>query len=955
LSKEWGVPKYTNSTFDSIGNLLTITKPLTSPTQIFYNSFNKPASIIDPLNNTSSLTYNPNANLTQINLPNSSSKHFTYYSNGLVNTYMDALGNTITYNYDSFGDLTSVISPSGTKSFIYDASGRLISQKDENSYSTTYQYNYNDMVTIVTDPLSKTVQYGFDDDNNLTSVIDKNGNLSNLTYDTKDRLISIQDPAIKTKTFAYDSRDNIVSTTDENSHTIQYGYDAKKRLISKTNSLGTTNFGYDPAGNRISETNATGQIKTFSYDSLNQQISIADALGNTTTFTYNSLGQISGMQDPMGRTTSYSYDNVGLMTGITDAASHSTTATYDLNGNRLTIKDANNHTQHFSYDASNRLGSYTDASGNFFSFAYDGVGNLITETKPTGTISRTYNPINKVTNVVNAGGDNYTYTFDANGNLLTSSNNTGASSFSYNNLNQLVQYSDVFGNNVYYTYDAVGNKKSIKYPGDLIVNYDYDNDNNLIQVTDWLGHSTAYNYDTDSRLTEMNYPNIVSSNFSYDTASRLISKSNTITSTIINQSIFTLDANGNRTQENRQGPTPFHLTASSFAFSYGLDDRLLSDSLTSYLNDGAGNRIGQTNSEGTTSYNFSVDNILNSIVTAANTSTYHYDANKNRVEKNDGSIVTRYVLDPSGDLSQVLQEQDTSGNVKAHYIYGLGLIARIDSANNILYYHYDAQHNTVALTNASAQVTDTYTYEPFGTLLTHTGNTQQLFTFLGEYGVQQETSSLYYIRARYYDSANGRFLSKDYFPASLMSPQTLNRYVYGSNNPLSVFDITGLYGNVDGGGNGLALNYIKELSINVFKKKLENVLEFYSSKWFIESLYSHYSESFSNWDLYGLSMTTKFALTKGLPVAEVFVSGLSQYYEDKYTNMNSYEKWSNISLTIAEKSLSSTIKFIPYVGIPVSTLLDVMYDANKEEIFEFKNNNVVTNWLGEKFYKWGWY
>jgi RHS repeat-associated protein len=132
------------------------------------------------------------------------------------------------------------------------------------------------------------------------------------------------------------------------------------------------------------------------------------------------------------------------------------------------------------------------------------------------------------------------------------------------------------------------------------------------------------------------------------------------------------------------------------------------------------------------------------------------------------------------------------GAIKANYIYGIGLISRIDSAGQILYYHFNAEHNTIALSNSSGTVTDTFTYEPFGVMLDHRGTTQQPYTFMGQYGIEQETPGLYYMRARYYDAANHRFLIKDPYPATLADPQTLNKYAYGLNNPLSNIDPTGL-------------------------------------------------------------------------------------------------------------------------------------------------------------------
>jgi RHS repeat-associated protein len=163
-------------------------------------------------------------------------------------------------------------------------------------------------------------------------------------------------------------------------------------------------------------------------------------------------------------------------------------------------------------------------------------------------------------------------------------------------------------------------------------------------------------------------------------------------------------------------------------------------------------------------------------------------------------LTTHWDTDVSDGLSKVLQLTDTNGIVKSRYVYGLGLLERIDSANNALFYHFDAQHNTIALTDANDSTYDNYTYDPFGALLSHTGTTNQPFTFLGEYGVERENTSLYYVRARYYDAANGRFLSKDIYPYDLNEPQTINRYIYATNNPLSIFDYSGLYGDKDNAG-----------------------------------------------------------------------------------------------------------------------------------------------------------
>ncbi len=90
----------------------------------------------------------------------------------------------------------------------------------------------------------------------------------------------------------------------------------------------------------------------------------------------------------------------------------------------------------------------------------------------------------------------------------------------------------------------------------------------------------------------------------------------------------------------------------------------------------------------------------------------------------------------------------------------------------------------MALTDGSGNVTATYAYDAFGAVRSQTGSTTNLWQFTGQQ--LDAESSLYFLRARYYDSSTGRFLGRDPLSASL------NPYSYADNNPVNATDPSGM-------------------------------------------------------------------------------------------------------------------------------------------------------------------
>ncbi|PPA86071.1 hypothetical protein C4A75_05575 [Brevibacillus laterosporus] len=63
------------------------------------------------------------------------------------------------------------------------------------------------------------------------------------------------------------------------------------------------------------------------------------------------------------------------------------------------------------------------------------------------------------------------------------------------------------------------------------------------------------------------------------------------------------------------------------------------------------------------------------------------------------------------------------------------------------------------------------------------------FLYVGE--VYDEESGLIYLRARYYDPNDGRFITEDTYKGQVDNPLSLNRYSYVYNNPIRFDDPTG--------------------------------------------------------------------------------------------------------------------------------------------------------------------
>jgi hypothetical protein len=210
---------------------------------------------------------------------------------------------------------------------------------------------------------------------------------------------------------------------------------------------------------------------------------------------------------------------------------------------------------------------------------------------------------------------------------------------------------------------------------------------------------------------------------------------------------FTLDDNGNRTGCTVSSALTFYSAAQFVDYAYSYKGNRLTTI-------GAGTSLeydaeGQLSKKGSLTCAFDDAHRMTatSSSSSSNSSTFYYDGANRRLKVVRNGVTRRYIHDALGNL---LAEADGSGVILRYFIYGKGLLAAVDASTGALYcYHFDATGNTVAMTNASQEVVNRYAYAPFGEVAAKSETWAQPFTYVGQYGVFQESDNLYYMRARY--------------------------------------------------------------------------------------------------------------------------------------------------------------------------------------------------------------
>ncbi len=776
-------------TYDNAGRRTSVTDRLGNKTTITYHSPSGfPATITDALGNTTTFTYTAQTQGS-----------FTFYVTTKIQ-YAD--GSSVTRAYDASGNLTSVTDASGyTTKYTYNNHGQVISATNGGRV-TTYAYAGDGTIASVTDPSGNVTTYTYDAAKRVTQIKFADGSTRSFTYDNLDNILKETDERGKTTTFAYDDNDRIQSETDALGKSATTIYTSDEEIQTRTDRTGAaTSFTYNELGLLKSTTLPAGEIFSRTYDAQHRLATAVDGAGHGITYAYDKEGGVIAQTDALNRKVTFSrdalgrviktttpssaiymtaYDKMNRVTSITDPTNRATTFTYSPGGNLATetIGDA---TVSFTRDASGGS-TVIDPMGNSWisgrtsrvdplnrttSFSFDKRGRVSSVQTPIGTVALTYDPAGNLTRGQFSDATDLAFTYDDDNRLLTAP----GIALAYDAEGRITS-----SNGLAVTRDANGRIASITYATGKSVTYTYNSTGDLASVSDWVGGATTFAYDAAHQLMAIKRANGSSTNFTHDQDGRIASIKEDAGSSIAIQR----DAAGRVISETRTQPTSANIAPGVLPLSYDAASQV-----AGFTYDG----MGRVTADSVRTYTWNMASRLTGYSGAGGSMTAAYDALGLRTSANDTSFTWNYAT----SLPTLAVAAAGSGNIR-YYVYtptGI-LLHMIDAASNTRrFYHFDETGSTVMLTDDSGAVTDSYGITPYGETVTHSGPSDNPFTWQGAFGVMQEGSTgLYYMRHRYYDSTAARFLSPDPEPSD--DPLGINPYQFARMDPVNAADPTGL-------------------------------------------------------------------------------------------------------------------------------------------------------------------
>lgn len=799
-------------TYDT--NTTTLEDPLTFETVYTIDGNGRVTKITDPLGQETELTYDSTTWRVSIvyspKLPKSGtpwSRHKTILTYGNTTETQHELKKRevkkIT-NSDSTGTLLA------KEEWTHNAWHDVLTYKNPLDEIETYTYQLDGssksvgyLLTIVNE-MSQTVLTNTYDDGELYRLIEnENGVGKSTTYEYGDGLSPsygipnlITSPEGNETHQKVDIRGRISEVTDPSGNPVSMEYDELDRLVRVIYPDNTTSGSIYDCCHLVATYDQMGRGTQSEYDLLGRTVKTIDPNGAETSFEYNENSWLTAMIDPRGNGTTYEHDDAGKTTAINYPGGWIEGMAYLDNGQMSSLtnqKGMSSSTTNLEYDdlyylkkkdfpsgtdteyETNAIGSRTkmkDTSGEK-RYTYDDANRLTkTVQGPVGFVENTdhnykieyqWNAASQLTQrkvtirTLSAVQWDYTYTDDGLLDTLTNPDSE-VTKFEYLDDGRLKKITILHGTGnsatreYFYldtddSHDFVAGKQKFlrkvldkNHGGSIIISREYELDlaGNRLGVTDETGKYTRLVSDPALQLrTETKWASKASSTRNY-------------------QYGFAYDENGNRITQHKDGV----LTN----YSYGDSNELLSAGSATFGHDLFGSINSQTIGGNTTNYGYDFERHLTSVdyPGTSNDDSHQYDGDgvRMRSKLNGATDWTNFIHCPvTGELLAEYTLVSGTFSLTAVNTWGAGLIST-NRGGTKRYFHFDGSGNTVALTNDTGTVTDSYEYSLFGVTESSSVTSVNPFRFKGSIGA-------------YSDGAMGSSAANIFFESTSYSPELM--------------------------------------------------------------------------------------------------------------------------------------------------------------------------------------
>ena len=159
-----------------------------------------------------------------------------------------------------------------------------------------------------------------------------------------------------------------------------------------------------------------------------------------------------------------------------------------------------------------------------------------------------------------------------------------------------------------------------------------------------------------------------------------------------------------------------------------------------------------------------------------------------------GTAETKRVYSYLYASGKLLQEKvTTDGKTETHNFFydNSGTPYAIQVDGTTYYYITNLQGDVMELVDASGNTVASYTYSPYGKVLTSEGTLadKNPLRYRGYY--YDTESGLYYLQSRYYDPNTGRFINADSYAGTGQGVLGYNMFAYCNGSPIQFADYTG--------------------------------------------------------------------------------------------------------------------------------------------------------------------